>query len=316
MKQEEYKWNEKLWKPIIRPPRYSYKLSGLGSEAFMVQGIIVKRTDFSIKNNRNLILQCSLFEPIKVKDKPHPCIIYLHGNSGCRIESHSIIDYVIPSYISVCGIDLSGSGQSQGEYISLGYWESQDQKKYILIQHQQDCGVDQWVQLLLFCQPVKTQTFEQQFVTVLFQIFRFYARIWLSLDIIFLIFALIVVEAHFNVDDLNLLQILALSNDLSIIFLQAKQDELIQTKHASLLIENFRGKKKLITFDGTHNSLRPKEAMDETVELIKKEFGAESWNQTTFQKEIKLSSRHSSVNAPLLRASKTSIIPQTEDTEQ
>ncbi|CAD8163749.1 unnamed protein product [Paramecium octaurelia] len=124
-------------------------------------------------------------------------------------------------------------------------------------------------------------------------------------------------EAHFNVDDLNLLQVVqTLSNDLSIIFLQAKQDELIQTKHATLLIENFRGKKKLITFDGTHNSLRPKQVMEETVALIKKEFGAESWNQTTFQKEIKLSSRHSSVNAPLLRASKTSIIPQTEDTEQ
>ncbi|CAD8066164.1 unnamed protein product [Paramecium primaurelia] len=108
MKQEEHKWNEKLWKPIIRPQRYSYQLSGLGSESFMVQGIIVKRFDFTIKNNRNLILQCSLFEPIKLMDKPHPCIIYLHGNSGSRIESHSIIDYVIPSYISVCGIDLSG----------------------------------------------------------------------------------------------------------------------------------------------------------------------------------------------------------------
>ncbi|CAD8066162.1 unnamed protein product [Paramecium primaurelia] len=124
-------------------------------------------------------------------------------------------------------------------------------------------------------------------------------------------------EANFNLDDLNLLSIVqTLQNDLLIIFLQAKQDELIENKHASLLMENFRGKKKLLSFDGTHNSTRPKDVMEQSVELIKKEFGFLSWNQTSFQKEIKLSSRNSSVNAPLLRASKTSIVPQTEDTEQ
>ena len=43
-----------------------------------------------------------------MEDKPHPCMIYLHGNSSSRIESFTIIEYLIPVNISVCGIDLSG----------------------------------------------------------------------------------------------------------------------------------------------------------------------------------------------------------------
>ena len=58
----------------------------------------------------------------------------MHGNSSSRIESFTIIEYLIPADISVCGIDLSGifnlsiggSGLSEGEYISLGYYESRD----------------------------------------------------------------------------------------------------------------------------------------------------------------------------------------------
>lgn len=60
-------------------------------------------------------------------------MIYLHGNSSSRLESLTIVEYLIPMNISVCGIDLSGissivlgSGHSEGEFISLGYYESQD----------------------------------------------------------------------------------------------------------------------------------------------------------------------------------------------
>ena len=61
-------------------------------------------------------------------------MIYLHGNSSSRMESFTIIEYLLPYNIAVCGIDLSGkkliyylgSGLSEGEYISLGYYESID----------------------------------------------------------------------------------------------------------------------------------------------------------------------------------------------
>lgn len=42
------------------------------------------------------------------------------------MEALTIIEYLIPMNISVCGIDLSGSGHSEGTYISLGWYESRD----------------------------------------------------------------------------------------------------------------------------------------------------------------------------------------------
>jgi hypothetical protein len=35
-------------------------------------------------------------------------MIYLHGNSSSRMESFTIIEYLLPYNIAVCGIDLSG----------------------------------------------------------------------------------------------------------------------------------------------------------------------------------------------------------------
>jgi len=62
-------------------------------------------------------------------------MIYLHGNSSSRMEALTIVECLLPMNIAVCGIDLSGitiifyytgSGHSEGEYISLGYYESMD----------------------------------------------------------------------------------------------------------------------------------------------------------------------------------------------
>lgn len=66
-------------------------------------------------------------------------MIYLHGNSSSRVEALTILEYLIPYNIAVCGIDLSGkpsliypgSGHSEGVYISLGYYESQDVQSLI-----------------------------------------------------------------------------------------------------------------------------------------------------------------------------------------
>ena len=48
----------------------------------------------------------------------------MHGNSSSRLEAYTIIEHLIPFNIAVCAIDLSGSGHSEGTYISLGWFES------------------------------------------------------------------------------------------------------------------------------------------------------------------------------------------------
>jgi hypothetical protein len=48
-----------------------------------------------------------------------------------------------------------------------------------------------------------------------------------------------------------------------------KQDSMIHYSHASRLFEAFSGKnKRIILFDGNHNSTRPSEVLDECFEFI------------------------------------------------
>jgi pimeloyl-ACP methyl ester carboxylesterase len=54
------------------------------------------------------------------------CVVYLHGNSGNRLEGLKCLNSVASNGFSLCVFDFAGSGQSDGEYVSLGVQESED----------------------------------------------------------------------------------------------------------------------------------------------------------------------------------------------
>lgn len=56
----------------------------------------------------------------------HRCAIYLHGNASCRLEGLNYIDLLANSDINLCVLDFAGCGLSEGEYITMGYFESED----------------------------------------------------------------------------------------------------------------------------------------------------------------------------------------------
>jgi len=55
-----------------------------------------------------------------------PVVVYCHGNSGSRLDAESTIRLLLPMDISVVTFDFSGSGISEGEYVSLGFFEKDD----------------------------------------------------------------------------------------------------------------------------------------------------------------------------------------------
>ena len=116
------------WKAVIRPPRDAYKDSDLGPEKFMINNNSYKRTDLALTNARKYSIKCSFWEPIDEERQCErlPCVIYLHGNSSSRVEAVAEIKILLPMNITLFAIDFSGCGQSEGEYISLGYYERED----------------------------------------------------------------------------------------------------------------------------------------------------------------------------------------------
>ena len=117
-----------LWKAVIRPGRDEYKQEELGPFKFEISGKCYKRTDFELINNRGLKLMCSFWEPFdEEREKINlPCVIYLHGNSSSRCEAFAEVKYLLPKNICLFSFDFSGCGKSEGDYISLGYYEKDD----------------------------------------------------------------------------------------------------------------------------------------------------------------------------------------------
>ena len=136
---------DSLWQAVIRPYRqeyhpsdlglysliFSYKIpSKIGPEILITPSFSSKRRDFFIINPRNLKLQCSFFELFDQKTRliklKTPCLIYLHSNTGSRIEALSLIQPILSQGISLFCFDFAGTGLSQGKYISLGFFEKDD----------------------------------------------------------------------------------------------------------------------------------------------------------------------------------------------
>ena len=119
-----------LWKAIIRPPRHEYNNDELGNPYFKYRNHIYFRKDFELLNNQGHILKCSFIEPTKEhrKKAEMPVVIYLHGNSSSRLEGIKMVPALLKHNINLFVFDFSGSGISEGDYISLGFHEKNDLK--------------------------------------------------------------------------------------------------------------------------------------------------------------------------------------------
>lgn len=116
-----------LWRAFIRPPRDIYFTEQLGPKQFIIGDTTFVRHDFYVLNHLKHNLACSYFAP-KHSNKPLPCVIYLHGNCSSRLEAIlcGAIQALLPRGLTLCCFDFSGSGLSDGEWVTLGVNEAKD----------------------------------------------------------------------------------------------------------------------------------------------------------------------------------------------
>ncbi len=82
-------------------------------------------------NNNDLKNSKDTTSPPPPPPTPIPCVIYGHGNCGSRLDAIDSVQCLLSSremIISVFVMDFCGSGLSEGEYVSLGYFEKDDLK--------------------------------------------------------------------------------------------------------------------------------------------------------------------------------------------
>lgn len=114
---------------IIRPPRAEYPSDAASHNSVKsIQGRKYVKKIFTVTNDRGNKLSCMFYEPVP-EERPQekmPCVVYMHGNAGCRLEAEEYAPALLTSGINLFAFDFSGCGQSEGEWVTLGWKERKD----------------------------------------------------------------------------------------------------------------------------------------------------------------------------------------------
>ncbi|OQS00854.1 serine protease family S09X [Achlya hypogyna] len=275
---------ENLVNLIIRPPRAQYELEELGPVEFTLADVRFRRSDFVVdvaRNNQPMQMQCSQWAPVERSGEALPCVIYLHGNSSCRVEALSILRCVLASGATLVTLDCIGCGQSDGDYISLGYYERDD--VHALIEHLRASGtvssVALWgrsmgaVTALLHADrdpSIAGIIVDSAFANLeqlVMEIVEHGRREGYTIPNMVVKVALkfirssVYKRARFELRQLSPIDHVEKSF-IPALFVAAHKDVFIQPHHSEMLYEKYAGDKNLIKVNGDHNSARPQYLLD------------------------------------------------------
>ncbi|KAL5163728.1 hypothetical protein HKD37_07G020566 [Glycine soja] len=272
---------------VIRPPSYNYiyfitftgqsitLISTCGKRNSPLQVEHTKgRIWRQLKNTRGYTLKCSHYLPSPFpEDTSLPCVIYCHGNSGCRADANEAAVILLPSNITVFTLDFSGSGLSDGDYVSLGWHEKDDLKMVVsyLRSNKQISCIGLWgrsmgaVTSLLYgaedpsiAGMVLDSAFSNLYdlMMELVDVYKIRLPKFTVKMAVQYMRRVIEKKAKFDIMNLNCLQV-APKTFIPVLFGHASDDKFIQPHHSDLISEAYAGDKNVIKFDGDHNSSRP-----------------------------------------------------------
>lgn len=260
---------------VIRPPRADYNPDQyLWEKDFTLAGKHYKRQDLELKNGRGHTLQCSHYVPSSFpEDTPLPCVIYCHGNSGCRADANEAAVILLPSNITVFTLDFSGSGLSGGDYVSLGWHEKEDLRvvvSYLRSNERISC-IGLWgrsmgaVTCLLYgaedpsiAGMVLDSAFANLFdlMMELVDVYKIRLPKFTVKVAVQYMRRIIQKKAKFDIMDLNSIQV-APKTFIPALFGHAKDDKFVMPHHSDHIFKCYMGDKNIINFAGDHNSSRP-----------------------------------------------------------
>ena len=274
-----------LWKAIIRPYRDEYTDKDLGPEKFRLNRKFYKRTDFSLINNRNIKLMCSYWEPFDEEREYTrlPCVVYLHGNSSSRCEVVPNLKYLLPLNITVFAFDFAGCGHSEGEYISLGWYETLDVECIInfLRNSNKVSTIGLWGRSMGAVTSIMYAS-KDHTIGGIFLDSPFYS-LNLLIDelskekvsfpnfivrqVIKMIKETVKDKGEFNIDDIEPVEY-AKKCYVPSFFCHGRDDTFVGVHHCNDLYSIYPGEKYKLLVEGDHNSLRPDELNEKASEFF------------------------------------------------
>ena len=278
-----------LWKALIRPNRDIYKKEDLGPMKFEINDKCYKRTDLELINKKSQKIMCSFWEPFdEERESPLlPCVIYLHGNSSSRCEAYQDISYLLNRNITVFAFDFCGCGQSDGEYISLGYYEKKDVHCVVeyLLKSKKVSKIGLWGRSMGAVTAVMYANEHPSLIDAMVLDSGFYSLKILINELIFskiklpkfifdkllnMVKETVKEKAHFDLDTIEP-YIFAKNCLVPAFFCHGNEDDFVLPHHSQDLFNEYKGKDKYIEFaKGGHNSSRPRKLIINICNFLKR----------------------------------------------
>ncbi|OMJ90911.1 hypothetical protein SteCoe_6675 [Stentor coeruleus] len=211
-----------------------------------------------------------------------PCIVYCHGNSGSRLDCLDILEHLLPLNISILALDFSGSGQSDGDYVSMGHYEKDDIK--VVVQYLERLGTSHiglWgrsmgaVSALLYSSYSRNIDFiiaESPFAslrTLCVELVNTHTKIpkILAQLLVSRLRSGVKKTAKFDIDDVELIKRIH-KVKCPVLLLHSNEDELIPITHAQALMKEAKGNFAFIETCGSHNCQRLPENINKIVSFL------------------------------------------------
>lgn len=288
---------EQAWKMLIKPQRMKYHESNLGPRIRQYDNYFSYRKDFFFHNKLDNQVQVSLFIPYDPDKHDNdqeklsklklnrPCCIYLHSQSGNKIEGLNILDFCIENGYGLCVFDFSGCGKSEGEYSTLGWREQEDVEilVHILLQRYRATKIVLWgrsmgaVTALFYAKRhsmfVNSMVLDSPFSDikvmvqdVVYENFKIPGA--LVNPILSFLSSTIKKKVNFDILELKPIEF-AKTCSVPCMFIIGKHDHLVLPKRVKEIFQAYKGKKKhIVQSEGDHASSREEEVVEQCYDFI------------------------------------------------
>jgi len=269
---------------IIRPPRLDYKVSDLGPTSFIWRRRRFMRSDFRLTGARGQQLSCSWWRPATCGSPP-PCVVYMHGNSSCRLEAVDVLRPVLDEGLSLLAFDFAGCGHTDGDFITLGYLEKKDLGAVVAYLRANDVlSIALWgrsmgaATALLYGSRdsgIKAMILDSPFASLEQLMREVVDRAQLRFKPNYAVNAALrwVRATILRKTGMDIMRLRPAENvsdcTMPAVFLVGSEDTFIPPHHTEAVFKQYAGEKRLITVDGGHNSLRPTFAMEAAAAVLK-----------------------------------------------
>jgi pimeloyl-ACP methyl ester carboxylesterase len=304
---------------LIQPERMRYEETDLGGPIQQLEGLFYIRSDFIVRNRQGLTLRCTYFDGSQRKsmrdsyreglsmaqpDLGSSIVIYCHSQTGNRMEGYPLLSLCAKFRLNLLLFDFAGCGLSEGQYVSLGWFEPEDLK--IIINHVKtnykpheiflwgrSMGAVAALRYVSYnpngCQAL---VLDSPFSDLLLLTKNIATR-KLNLSSLLLSLPLLFISKRLTeIFGVNLLD-LKPKNDISkittpVYFITCKEDDLLPEGCVAEMYKVCPSKQKVITIEqGNHGSERLESTLLEAITFLDKHKCHESSNPYQFEKNIK-----------------------------